>query len=344
MRRLCLSTTFLCFSFLLPWTAHPQADRSNGATLSGNVMTADGNKRVEGAAVRLCDDAGTLIEQSVTSASGDFGFRLRRAQYILTVTADGFESTALHIDLSFSSQRGITIYLKSLAKAKAPDSSGPSVSAHELSLPEDARDLLLSGRKALYVQKNPVSALKSFDRALKKAPDCYEAEYGKGIAYVTLRQVPEAERSFREALKKSNDKYGDAEIALGTLLLDDGQLTDGEKRLRRGVELSPGSWMGFYQIAKFEVRSGRFTEAETSAGQARSLAPNVAQIHQLLSVIHLCLKNYPALLQDIDSYLQLDSTSPAAQRAKQARVEVQQQIARSTPAAESTPQTPPQED
>jgi tetratricopeptide (TPR) repeat protein len=341
MRRLCLAM-FLVLSILLPSTARSQA---NSTTLSGNVMTAEGNRRVEGARIRLCDDARNLIQESVTTSSGSFGFgRLRRAQYIVTVAADGFEPTELHADLSFSSQRGITIYLKSLAKEKAPDSSGPSVSAHELSLPEDARDLLHSGRKALYAEKNPTSALKRFDRALKKAPDCYEAEYGKGIAYVTLRQMPEAEHSFREALKKSKDKYGDAEIALGTLLLDDGQLADGEKRLRHGIELSPGSWMGFYQIAKFEVRTGRFTEAETSAGQARSLAPNVAQVHQLLSVIHLRLKNYPALLKDIDSYLQLDSTSPAAQRAKQVRVEVEQQIARSTPAPEPAPQTPPQED
>ena len=191
------------------------------------------------------------------------------------------------------------------------------------------------------MEKNPAAALHDFDRALKKSAGCYEAEYEKGMTFITLKNTADAERSFREAIKKSSDKYGDAEVALGTLLLDDGQLDEGEKRLRRGVELNPGSWMGFYQIAKFELRIGRLSEAETSAGQARTIAPNVPRIYQLLSIIHLQQKNYPALLQDIDAYLQLDSTSPAAERAKQVRQQVQQQIAKSNPPRDSAPRPQP---
>jgi lipoprotein NlpI len=93
--------------------------------------------------------------------------------------------------------------------------------------------------------------------------------------------------------------------------------------------------MGFYEVAKLELRKGNLAEAETSAAQARSLAPNVATIHQLLAIVHLRQQNYPALLQDIDNYLQLDSTSPAAARAKQVRQEVQARLAQTTP--ESVP-------
>src|SRR5262249_9161668 len=91
------------------------------------------------------------------------------------------------------------------------------------------------------------------------------------------------------------------------------------KPYAREIALSPGSWRGDYEVGKLEVRKGNLAEAETSAAQARSLAPNVAMIYQLLSIIHLRRQNYPALLQDIDNYLQLDSTSPAAARAKQVR-------------------------
>lgn len=332
MRSSSLLTLFFSgFCLLFPVPVCSQSD-NRSVTVSGDVMTAEGNRRVEGASVSVTDSAGNPIELGYTNSAGIFRFiGLRRAQYILKVSADGFQPAELHVDLSFSSDRGITIYLKALQSDHGGTPSGPPVSSHELSLPESVRESLSSGRQALYTHHKPSEALGYFERALKKAPGCYEAKYESGIAYLKLQKTSEAMSSFRQALKISNDKFGEADIALGTLLIDQGQSEDGEKFLRQGVTLSPGSWMGFYEIAKLEVRKGNFAEAETSAGQARSLAPNVAMIYQLLSIIHLRQQNYPALLQDIDNYLQLDSSSPAAERAKQVRQEIQTRLTQSTP-------------
>jgi tetratricopeptide (TPR) repeat protein len=299
-------------------------------------LSAEGNHRIEAALVSVTDSGGNQIEQEYTNGAGIFRFvGLRRAQYILKVSAEGYQPTELHVDLSFSSDRGITLYLKSLQNDRASSAPGVAVSSHELSLPPSVRDSLVSGRQALYARNNPSDALKHFDQALKKSPGCYEAKYESGIAYLKLQKTSDAMSSFRQALNLSNGKFGDADIALGTLLIDAGQPEDGEKALREGIALSPGSWMGFYEVAKLEVRKGNLAEAETSAAQARSLAPNVAMIHQLLSIVHLRQQNYPAVLQDIDNYLQLDSTSPAAARAKQVRQEVQARLAQTTP--ESVP-------
>jgi len=339
LRRLLLS--FGCF-LLIAIKVPAQGIDTRSVTVTGNVMSEEGNHRLEGVTIRLCDSGGTEIEQSVTNSSGDFAFRhLQRGNYILTASANEYLPAEIHLDLNFASERGFTVYLKSLPKNSAPALSGSSVSSHELSLPESAREMLTSGRKALYVEKNPASALHYFEKALKKDPGCYEAEYGKGMAYLNLQNTPDAMNSFRAAIKKSEGKFGDAAIALGTLQVDQGQLAEGEKNLREGVTLSPGAWMGFYQLGKLELRAGKFAEAETSAAQARSLAPNLPQVYQLLSIIHLRQKNYPALLQDIDSYLQLDSTSAAAQRAKQVRTEVQQQLARSNPSPDAAPHAHP---
>lgn len=331
MRNSFLFLFFLAGLFLLPLPARSQSD-NRSVTVSGDVMTAEGNRRVEGASVSVNDSAGNQIAQEYTNSAGIFRFvGLRRSTYILKVSADGFQPTELHVDLSFSSDRGITFYLKALQHDRGPAPAGAAVSSHELSLPESVRDSLAAGRQALYTHNKPSEALNHFEKALKKAPGCYEAKYESGMAYLKLQKTPEAMSSFRQALKLSDGKFGDADIALGTLLLDQGQSDDGEKLLREGIALSPGSWMGFYEVAKLEVRKGNFTEAETTAGQARSLAPNVPMIYQLLSVIHLRLQNYPALLKDIDNYLRLDSTSPAAERARQVRQEIQARLAESTP-------------
>src|SRR5215469_1436426 len=333
---------FLCFAglFFAPLPVHSQSDNRT-VSVSGDVLSAEGNHRIEGALVSVTDSGGNQIEQEYSNSSGIFRFvGLRRAQYILKVSAEGYQPTELHVDLSFSSDRGITLYLKSLQNDRA-SAPGVAVSSHELSFPPSVRDSLASGRQALYARNNPSDALKHFDQALKKLPGCYEAKYESGIAYLKLQKTSDAMSSFRQARKLSNGTFGDADIAIGTLLIDAGQPEDGEKALRQGIALSPGSWMGFYEVGKLEVRKGNLAEAETSAAQARTLAPNIAMIYQLLSIIHLRRQNYPALLQDIDNYLQLDSTSPAAARAQQVRQEVQSRLAQPTPQSVPSPHKDP---
>ena len=108
--------------------------------------------------------------------------------------------------------------------------------------------------------------------------------------------------------------------------MDEGNPEEGEKRIQRGLELSPGFWMGYYQFARVELLRDRLPQAEADAEQARSLAPNAAINYQLLSVIHLREKRYRPLLQDIDMYLELDPDSAAGQRARSAREEVIEEI------------------
>jgi tetratricopeptide (TPR) repeat protein len=109
-------------------------------------------------------------------------------------------------------------------------------------------------------------------------------------------------------------------------MLDKRDFSEGEKTIRRGIELSPDSWLGHYELGRALLNQDRIEDAEKAALQARSLAPNAAIIYRLLSNIHLRQKNYPALLDDIDAYLKLDPGSPAGIRAKQMREEVQQKI------------------
>jgi tetratricopeptide (TPR) repeat protein len=168
------------------------------------------------------------------------------------------------------------------------------------------------------------------------APGYYEAYYQIALAGLLLGQPDLAEKSFRKAIEVSGDKYGDADIGLGTAMLDKRDFSEGEKTIRRGIELSPDSWLGHYELGRALLNEERIEDAEKAALQARSLAPNAAIIYRLLSNIHLRQKNYPALLGDIDAYLKLDPGSPAGVRAKQMREEVQQKIE-----ADKRPNRPP---
>ncbi|MGA7855116.1 MAG: carboxypeptidase regulatory-like domain-containing protein [Candidatus Acidiferrales bacterium] len=309
-------------------------------TLTGTIYTETGDHPILHANVRLCDGGGNLIEETITGDSGDFAFRgLARRNYILQVSAVAFESTSTSVDLSFNSDRGIPIYLKPIAAAATESAPAASISAHEMSIPKAARDLLISGEKKFYVDKNKNAGMADFHSAIAVAPGYYEAYYQVALADATLGKKPEAEASLRKSIEVSHDSYGEAEVGLGTMMLERGDTAQGEKAVRRGIELSPNYWLGHYELGRALFTENKLPDALKSAEQAKSLAPSAPVVYRLLSNIHLQQKDYPALLADIDAYLKLDPDSPAGIRAKQLRDLVAQKVgaAQTTPAAAQKP-------
>lgn len=281
-----------------------------------------------------------MIDQSVTNDSGMFWFRnIQRGTYILLVAAVGFKAQTVHVDLSLTSERGITISLEPDSPVAPAVARASAISAHEMSMPEKARNLVSSGEKKLYQEKDPKAALADFQQAVSIAPAYYEAHYQCAIAQISLGQHEKAEKELRAAVEISGDKYGEAEVGLGTMMLDKGNLEPAEKALRRGIELNPKFWLGHYELGRALLSENHIDDAQKSAEEARSLAPSAPIVYRLLSNIHLRKKDYPALLQDLDAYIQLDPDSPAGLRAKAMRAEVEHQVGSRTIASDS-PETP----
>jgi len=297
-------------------------------TLSGNVYYAGGDQPAENVSVELRSTEGSMIAPLTTSSTGWFEFRgLRPMPYTIAINVAEFQPVNFNVDLTFSSSRGLVIYLNPRAERSGPSHSAATVSAHELSMPSKARDSMASGRKKLYTDKDAQGALADFQEAVALAPGYYEACYQIAMAYLTLGARDNAEKYMRQSIAVSGDQYGEADIGLGTMMLDKNDFPAGEKMIRHGLELSPGSWLGYYELGRALLNENRIDDAEKAGEQARFLAPNVPIVYRLLSNLHLRKQNYPALLEDLNAYLKLDPDSPAAVRAKQIRNEVQQKIA-----------------
>lgn len=335
MTRLCIAIFVLLSIFSISSDIFAQ----DAVSLTGTVYSEKSKRPIDQANIHLCDTGGNLIEQMITTESGQFDFRgIRRSNYILTVDAAGYQSENLHVELSFASERGVSVYLKPTATDPATVFSATNISAHEMSMPQKARDLLASGEKKLYLEKNPQAGLADLQQAVSIAPGFYEAYYQIGMAYLTLGTKEEAKKSFRKSVEVSNDKYGEPVIGLASLLIDTGDLAQSEKMIRHALDLSPNDWFGHYQLGRILFTENKVPEAQKSAELARSLAPNAAIVYRLLSNIHLSEKNYPALIEDLDAYIKLDPDSPAGVRAKEIRKDVQGKISgdRLTPALNPT--------
>jgi tetratricopeptide (TPR) repeat protein len=298
-------------------------------SLSGTIISNSNNVRIARAAVTLCDAGGAGLQEIIADDSGAFSFQgLRPGQYFLKVQATGFQPAELHVDLSSASQHGLSVALRPVQNAQA-DSGSKSISAHELAMPEAARELLDRGIKKLYSEKNGEAALQDFQFAIKTSPDFYEAYYLEGMAYLSLQNSIEAEKHFRKSVELSHKRYPDADIALGSLLLQRGENAEGESLLREGLAGNPGSWPGQFALGEFEMTRGHVEPALAAAEQAAKLAPKQPVVYRLLAVIHLRQKNYPALLADLDAYLLLDPDSAAGKRAKELRAQTEKQLASS---------------
>lgn len=322
----------LCLSSALALAPTPGLAQGT-SSLTGTVFSEPGNRRIENATVMLCDEQGNRLLEVSTNNAGEFALIGVHLQvYVLKVSAEGFAPTELRVDLSTESSHGFSVGLRALAAGSGvPDRA--TISVHELSMPEAARDLVSSGRKKLYTEKSAQAALADFQAAAAKAPDYYEAYYHAGMAYLTLQNEAAAEKQFRRAVEVSDRKYGDADIALGTLLLKREEGGEGEKYLRQGLALNPQSWPGQVELGKLELTRGHVDAALAAGDIAESLAPGQPMVYRLLALVHMKQKNYTALLADLDSYIRLDPNSPAGLRAKQLRAEVGKEVPQSNAAA-----------
>jgi Flp pilus assembly protein TadD len=332
MRRLGFNLVCCLTCALLSSLATPTARAFQSLTLSlgGNVYYAENQAPAENITVELRDTSGSLLAPQSTSATGAFEFRgLGRGEFVIAIRVSGYQPIEEPVDLNFTSVHGLTLYLTSNSPNTRASKSG-NISAHELSMPQKARDLMDAGKKALYQTKDASAALADFEQATALAPNYYEAYYQTGMAEVALSKTGDAEASFRKAIELSGDKYPEADVGLGKVLLEKGDFTGAEKSLRIGAESNPASWEAQYELGRALLGENRLDDAEKAAEQAKTLSPATAIVYRLLSNIHLKQKNYAALLQDLDAYIKLDPDSPAGLRAKQMRDQVQAKLAETT--------------
>ena len=300
-------------------------------------MDGDTGKSAENVIVELRNDEGLVVERTATSSTGEFVFtNVERGSYTLAINLTGYNPVSVGVDVSFNSSRGNTLTLTKRREFKGPSARGSTVSAHELSMPENARVAYEEGKEKLYEEKDARTALKRLRAAVNAAPQFYEAHFQMGVAYLNLGNRNAAEMSERKAIELSGDTYAEADFVLGSLLLDQNHTDEGERVIRHGLDVDPVAWLGHYELGRALLNSNKVADAEKSAMQARALQPKAPVVYRLLANIHIRERNSAALLEDLDSYIKLDPDSPAGSRAKQMRDQVQKSMGAANP--DKTPQ------
>jgi tetratricopeptide (TPR) repeat protein len=205
------------------------------------------------------------------------------------------------------------VLFPSVSLAQAPPSSY-SVSVRELSIPARAMHSFRQGAECL-ARKDEEASLSHFQRATAEFAGYYEAYDAMGTVYLKLWRIPEAEQAFRKSIELSGGHYAHPLLALGAILDDRKEFAEAETVTRMGLDLNPDSWRGQYYLGLALSGLNRLQEAEKNLLEALRQKADFAEARLLLADIHSREKNYRALVNDLDEYLQIAPDGPAKERA-----------------------------
>ncbi len=299
--------------------------RDSGLFIRGSVR-AEPNRYAEGVKVELKRETGQILNSDLTRFNGQFEFfGLSFGIYVLEVNVDGFHPVRQVVDLSAQpGLHGIVLMLRPASSGVAtaePDGSVP-VSARELAIPAEAREEYGKAEAQLREKKDVGRAVSHLKNAVKAYPEYYEAHQLLGVAYMEQKKQKEAEEAFRASIAASKENYGPAYVGLASLLCDMQKFAEAEPLARRAVELDEKQWQGHYEAARASLGLGRAEQAEASAKRAVEINAEFARGYLLLAKIHQALKEYAAMLADVDEFLRREPRGATSDAIRKTRAQL----------------------
>lgn len=176
----------------------------------------------------------------------------------------------------------------------------------ESSFPDSARAHQAVAENYSALRQVP-EAEKEYQEALRLRPDSPGIHLALGELYAAASEWPKAEEQFRA---ETNIERGDAEAAysLGNALLQEGKIADAKTELARADHLRPDMPETLYDLAKAESLSGNVSAAEKTWQQVLSIEKNTplaAQTHFALAGLYRKQGKTADAEREMNAYKQL---------------------------------------
>ena len=289
-------------------------------------VVRDGNSRepLAGVRIRLVVGEDKLASTPTTSSpDGQFRIGCRKGDFNLMAEKLGYMPGKLKVSVGPEQETDVQMELmRKPAEGPAAAVPGEPISAHQLSVPDNAREPFENGLTLMNSKKDYPGALAQFESAVHVYPSYYEAYAEMGITDYYLGDVPAAEAALRKSIDLSSGKYSYAIVDLAEVFNNTGRFAEAEPVARQAIAVDDSSWRGYFELARAQFGLKRPADAEQSAAKARDLKPDYPLVYLTLTNIHLALRNYPSVLQDIDSYLKLVPDSPTSDQVRKTRAQV----------------------
>jgi len=303
---------------------------SQSVQVSGYVRDAASHEPIVSARIDLMSPAGIAAPTQYSDTNGEFHFdRVPDGTYRAIVRKSGYAAAQAEISVVGGHQSHVEVDLqRETSNSNEANGNGPTetISEHELTVPQRARDDYAKGKDLLAKNDYP-GAVAQFQKAVDEFPSFYEAYAKLGVAQYMSGQASQAHESFQKSIDLSGGKYSEALFDLADVMNDTRDFQSAERLARQEISIDEASWKGYFQLARAQLGQRRLPDAEKSAQKARDLNAQNRQTYVILTNVHIGLRDYPSVLQDIDAYLKLDPTGPAADQMRSTRAQVAKAIA-----------------
>jgi len=136
--------------------------------------------------------------------------------------------------------------------------------------PNDPDLLYYLGRAGGLLSKHAVDTL------MEAYPDSARSHQAMGENYFVLRQMPQAETEFREALRQRPDLPG-LHLQLGLVYAGAAQWSKAEEEFRAECKLQPGNAEASYRLGNALLQQGKMREARQELERADRLKPDMPE-------------------------------------------------------------------
>jgi tetratricopeptide (TPR) repeat protein len=270
--------------------------------VTGQVNVAGENIPVRDIQVRLERFSGGVVDQMTTDARGRFRFaNLQRGYYKVIISAAGFAPAQQDADLTLLFR---AYMLFNLVKTdRTATSSAPSLDVIDARVPAAAQEEYLRGRDSL-AKKSQNDAITHFRKALLIYPEFFDAHLLMGMAFMDLRDWPNAEAAFNRALEIKPDN-ATALFASGEVYWREKRHKEAESSLLAGLQLDEKNWHGYFTLGRLYWDNGETTKAAGAIGHTLQLKPDFAEAHLLAGNILLKLGEPQRARVEYEEYLRL---------------------------------------
>ena len=169
--------------------------------------------------------------------------------------------------------------------------------------PDDPDLLYYLGHSSGLLSKSAI------DRLLAVAPDSARAHQALAENYFALRQMPQAEREYQEAIRIRPDLPG-LRLELGQVYANSARWPEAEREFRSEAQLQPANAEAAYRLGAALLQQGKVREARQELARSNSIKPEM-----------------PETLYSLGKAASLEGDSAAAEKAWLKVIELEKQTA-----------------
>ena len=282
------------------------------AGLSGTVRDNSGHG-VSNAHIEVREiQSGRMVGSVYTASNGRYElFNLPRGEYEITASVGIIESRSrLELDMP----RELDFHLITNAEtAGAPQTS--SVSLSQMKVPGKARkwfDKAMAAFRAAHID----DAFNFVQKAISSCPEYAQALTLRGLLNMEKGDNKSAQPDLEKAVELD---YADDMnfVALASLYNTEGRYDEAMRVLERGMTVHPNSWQALMETARAQNGRKHYDDALKALAKADNyLPPDNTYKYLYRAQAFIGLRNYPAAITELNSFLSKESTGPNVETAK----------------------------